>query len=154
MPTVGEMAPDFSLRNQNGQTVSLSDYRGKYVIIFAFPKANSLGCNKQACSFRDTFPQIEAENAVVLGVSSDSVETLAGWKKRLSLQYDLLSDPKHEMLTAWGAWGLKLLIIKLPSANRSYWVIDETGILVEEKIGAGPQESVDKALAAVRRLAN
>lgn len=155
MPAVGQAAPDFELLNQEGQTVGLSHYRGRRVIIFAFPKANTMGCNNQACAFRDVFPQIEARNAVVLGVSSDSVETLAAWKRRQGLQYDLLSDPDHAMLDAWEAWGFKLFsIIKLPiSATRSYWVIDENGILVDQQIGVRPQESVDKALAAVARLA-
>ena len=146
--------PSLNCLNQDGQSVRLSDFRGSRVIIFAFPKANTMGCNNQACSFRDVFPQIEARNAVVLGVSSDSVETLAGWKRRQRLQYDLLSDPDHKMLDAWDAWGFKLFIIKLPiSATRSYWVIDEHGILVDQQIGVRPQESVDKALAAVERLA-
>ena len=154
MPTVGQTAPDFELLNQDRQVVRLSDFRGRRVIIFAFPKANTMGCNNQACSFRDIFPQIESHNAVVLGVSPDSVEELAGWKKRKQLQYDLLSDPDHKMLDAWDAWGFKLFIIKLPiSATRSYWVIDEHGILADQQIGVRPQESVNKALAAVERLA-
>ena len=153
MPTIGELAPDFELQNQDGEAVKLSDYHGKRVIIFAFPKANTSGCNNQACSFRDVFPQIQAQNAVVLGVSSDSVDVLARWKKRQQLQYDLLSDPDHKMLDAWDAWGLNLFIVKLPiSATRSYWVIDESGILVEQQVGVRPQESVEKALAAVQRL--
>lgn len=155
MPTIGQAAPEFELLNQDGQTVRLSDYRGRPVIIFAFPKANTIGCNNQACGFRDVFPQIVSRNAVVLGVSSDSVDELARWKKRKQLQYDLLSDPEHKMLDAWDAWGFKLIIVKLPiSATRSYWVIDERGILVEQQIGVRPQESVDKALAAVERLAS
>ena len=154
MPTIGQAAPEFELLNQDGQTVRLSDYRGRPVIIFAFPKANTMGCNNQACGFRDVFPQIESRNAVVLGVSSDSVAELARWKQRKQLQYDLLSDPEHKMLDAWDAWGFKLIIVKLPiSATRSYWVIDERGILVDQQIGVRPQESVDKALAAVERLA-
>ena len=153
MPKVGAAAPDFELLNHAGQRVRLSDYRGKRVIIFAFPKANTMGCNNQACSFRDVFPQIEAHNAVVLGVSSDSVDVLAGWKRRQQLQYDLLSDPDHQMLDAWDAWGFKLFVIKLPiSATRSYWVIDEHGTLIDQQIGVRPKESVDKALAAVAAL--
>jgi len=154
MPTVGQAPPDFELLNQDGRSVRLSDFRGRRVIIFAFPKANTMGCNNQACSFRDVFPQIESHNAVVLGVSSDSVDVLADWKRRKDLQYDLLSDPDHQMLEAWEAWGFNLFVIKLPiSATRSYWVIDEHGILVDQQIGVRPQESVDKALAAVEQLA-
>ena len=153
MPTVGKAAPDFSLLNQDEKEVKLSDYRGQRVVIFAFPKANTMGCNNQACSFRDMFPQISARNAVVLGVSSDSAQTLAAWKKRQRLQYDLLSDPDHEMLEAWDAWGFDLKLFKLPiGATRSYWVIDEAGVLVDQQIGVRPQESVDRAMAAVERL--
>ena len=153
MPIIGQPAPDFELRNQDGDTVRLSDYRGKKVIIFAFPKANTPGCNHQACSFRDAFPQIESKDAVLLGVSANSAAELAAWKAAKKLQYDLLSDPDHKMLTAWEAWGIKLMIFKLPvAATRSYWVIDERGILVEQQIGVSPLESVEKALAAVARL--
>ena len=155
MPDVGKMAPDFALKNQENKLVRLSDCRGKRVIIFAFPKANTYGCNKQACSFRDVFPRIASQNALVFGVSSDSTATLAAWKKRKQLQYDLLSDPEHKMLEAWEAWGIDLKLFKLPlGATRSYWVIDEKGILVEQKIGARPAESVEKALASVGRLAD
>jgi len=153
MPAIGQPAPDFELRNQDGKPVRLRDYRGRKVVIFAFPKANTPGCNHQACSFRDAFPQIESSSAVVLGVSSDSVADLAAWKAAKKLPYDLLSDPEHKMLAAWDAWGINLRIFKLPlAATRSYWVIDEKGILVAEQIGARPLESVQKALAALDKL--
>ncbi|MCY4072767.1 MAG: peroxiredoxin [Chloroflexi bacterium] len=155
MPDIGKIAPDFELKNQDNELVRLSDYRGKRVIIFAFPKANTMGCNNQACSFRDVFPQITSKNALVFGVSSDSTATLAAWKKRKQLQYDLLSDPEHKMLDAWDAWGIDLKLFKLPlGATRSYWVIDEKGILVDQQIGVGPAESVEKALGSVERIAS
>ena len=154
MPAIGKMAPDFQLSNQDNELVRLSDFRGRNVIIFAFPKANTMGCNNQACSFRDVFPQISSSNAVVFGVSSDSTATLAAWKKRKQLQYDLLSDPEHKMLDAWDAWGIDLKLFKLPlAATRSFWVIDGQGILVDQQIGVRPLESVEKALASVERLA-
>ncbi len=153
MPVIGKMAPEFQLSNQDNKLVRLGDYRGKIVIIFAFPKANTMGCNNQACSFRDVFPQINSSNAVLFGVSSDSTATLAAWRKRKQLQYDLLSDPEHKMLDAWDAWGFDLKLFKLPlGATRSYWVIDEEGILVDQQIGVRPLESVEKALASVERL--
>ncbi len=150
MPNVGQPAPDFELLNQEGQTVRLSDYRGKKVVIFAFPKANTGGCNAQACAFRDELPRIESSNAVVFGVSTDSVETLKGWKQSKKLQYDLLSDSDHKFLEAWGAWGIPVIsIIKIPMAMRSYWVIDEQGILIAAQVGVGPTDSVEKALKAI-----
>lgn len=103
MPSVGDVAPDFELQNQKGETVKLSDYRGKKVLLFAYPKAGTPGCTTQACGFRDNFAQIETNNAVVLGLSPDSPEDLDKWIEAEGLQYDLLSDPDHEVLEAWGA---------------------------------------------------
>jgi peroxiredoxin Q/BCP len=153
MLTIGQPAPDFELLNQDGKTVRLSDYRGQNVVIFAFPKANTGGCNAQACSFRDEFPRISASNAVILGLSADSPQTLKGWKQSKKLPYDLLSDPDHRVLEQWGAWGGPLPgIIRLPTATRSYWVIDASGVVADMQVGVGPQASVDKALAALAKL--
>ncbi len=154
MPNVGEQAPNFELLNQEGKTVHLSDFRGQKVVIFAFPKANTGGCNAQACAFRDELPRIQSSNAVVLGVSTDSVETLKGWKQSKKLQYDLLSDPDHKFLEAWGAWGIPVLsIIKIPMAVRSYWVIDEKGTLIDAQVGVSPTDSVEKAMKAIEASA-
>jgi peroxiredoxin Q/BCP len=149
MPAIGQTAPNFTLTNQDGQSVNLTDYRGKKVVIFAFPKANTGGCNAQACSFRDEFPRIEAGSAVVLGVSTDSPETLKKWKARLNLPYDLLSDPDMTMLQAWDARGSILGLINLPAASRSVWVLDENGVVLEAQVGIGPQASVDRALSVL-----
>jgi len=147
---LGQQAPDFELPNQDGQLVHLSDYRGKKVIVFAFPMANSSGCNAQACSFRDEFFAIQSANAVILGVSPDSTGTLRQWKIDKKLPYDLLSDPNHRMLSAWGAWGLPILgTVKIPMVNRSFWVIDENGLIIAEQNKVDPRESVHQALAAV-----
>lgn len=150
MPVVGEKAPDFELLNQDGQRVRLSDYRGKKLILFAFPQAFTLGCNNQACGFRDNLPQISARNAVVLGVSPDKPETLKRWKAEKGLQYDLLSDPDHTVLDSWNAWGKSLLgIINIPRTNRSFWVLDEHGVVLDAQLGVSPGESVARALKAV-----
>lgn len=149
MPTVGQQAPDFTLTNQDGRRVSLSDYRGKKVVIFAFPKANTGGCNTQACSFRDQFPAFEADGVVVLGVSVDVPEALKRWKARLDLPYDLLSDPEMTMLHAWNADCSVLGLIKLPVAVRSVWVLDEQGVALEAQVGVSPQASVERALRAL-----
>ncbi len=147
---IGSKVPDFELTNQDGKRVRLSGYRGHKVILFAFPKAYTAGCNAQACAFRDDFPQVESANAVVLGISGDSVATLHNWKTDKHLPYDLLSDPQHEVLEPWGAWGIPLLgLIRIPMVNRSYWVIDENGALIDQQINVGPKDSVKKALAAV-----
>ncbi len=149
MLKIGDAAPDFALTNQDGETVRLSDYRGKKVIIFAFPKAKTLGCNNQACAFRDEFPTLESHNAVVLGVSADSPSELLTWKMTKKLPYDLLSDKDHTMLQAYGAWGVDIGLIKLPIITRSVWVIDENGIIIDMQIGVGPKASVERAVRAL-----
>ena len=82
MPAVGEQVPDFELQNQEGETVKLSDYRGKRVILFAYPKAGTGGCTTQACGFRDSYPKIEADNAIVLGISPDEPSANKKWKEK------------------------------------------------------------------------
>ena len=151
MVAVGEQAPDFELPNQDGKSIKLSDYRGQKVIIFAFPKAGTAGCTMQACSFRDTFPQIEAEHTVVLGLSTDAPDALKSWHEKHHLQYDLLSDPDKRVISALGAGDNSLLgIISFPGAKRSYWVLDEQGTILDMQIGVMPQASVTKALNAIR----
>lgn len=150
MPQIGQPAPDFELANQDGKAVRLSDYRGQKVVVFVFPKANTGGCNAQACAFRDEFPRFEEANAVVLGLSADSQETLKQWKQDKNLPYDLLSDPDHTVIADWGAWGVSLLkLVNLNMINRSYWVIDENGVVVDMQVGTLPTGSVKKALEAV-----
>lgn len=150
MPKLNQPAPDFELPNQDGEMVKLSDYRGKKVILFAFPKADTSGCNQQACGYRNVLPQIESANAVVLGISADSQEELKAWKSKKNLQYDLLSDRDHRILDEWDAWGHKLFgFIPLPLGKRSYWVIDENGIVIDMQLGVSPQGSVEQALATV-----
>lgn len=150
---IGQFAPDFELPNQDGNPVKLSDYRGKKVIIFAFPKAFTAGCNNQACGFRDEFPHLETANAVVLGISGDSQETLRKWKQAKQLPYDLLSDPSHGVLTKLNAWGMSLFgVINLPRIARSFWVIDEEGRVVDMQVGISPGASVRRALAAIQNM--
>ena len=150
MPAIGEVAPDFELLNQDGQPVKLSDFRGKKVIIFAYPKAGTSGCTTQACGFRDEFPRVESANAVILGLSPDDPEALKKWKEKENLPYDLLSDPEHKVLEAWGAWGEKSMYgRKYWGVIRSHWVIDENGIVIDARIKISPKDSVAKAVAAL-----
>jgi thioredoxin-dependent peroxiredoxin len=150
MPAVGEKAPDFELLNQDGKKVRLSDFRGHKVIIFVYPAAFTEGCTKQACGFRDHFPQIKVSNAVVLGLSPDTVEQLAAWKKAENLPYDLLSDPDHKVMEAWGAWGEKTSYGKTyVGVIRSHFVIDENGNFIDVHIGVKPLDSVELATKAV-----
>jgi peroxiredoxin Q/BCP len=150
MPAIGEQAPDFELLNQDGETVKLSDYRGKKVLIFAYPKAATPGCTKQACGMRDNFPRFEEANATVLGLSPDKPDALKKWKADEHFPYDLLSDPEHQILEAWGAWGERSMYgKKYMGVIRSHWLIDENGVVVDEQIQISPEDSVNKAIKSL-----
>ena len=147
MPVVGEVAPDFELKKQDGETVKLSDYRGKKVLLFAYPKAGTPGCTTQACGFRDNFAKIETANAVVLGISPDEPEDLAKWIEAESLPYDLLSDPDHAVLEAWDAWGERSMYGNTyMGVIRSHWIIGEDGTVLDVQIKISPKNSIEKAL--------
>ena len=147
MPSVGEQAPDFELLNQRGEAVKLSDYRGKRVLLFAYPKAATPGCTVQACGFRDNFAQIETADAVVLGLSPDEPAALAKWIEAEGLQYDLLSDPEHQVLEAWSAWGEKSMYgKKYMGVIRSHWIIGADGAVLDEQLKVSPKKSIEKAL--------
>ncbi len=147
MPAIGEKAPDFALPNQDGRIVHLSDFRGKKVLLFAYPKAGTSGCTAQACGLRDNFPRFEGVNAVVLGLSPDTPASLLKWKKAENLPYDLLSDTEHQVLDEWGVWGEKSMYGKTyMGVIRSHWIIDETGTVVDAQIKVSPQESVQRAV--------
>lgn len=150
MPKTGEMAPDFELTNQNGDTVRLSDYRGKRVLLFAYPKAGTPGCTTQACGFRDAFPKFEASDVVVLGISADAPKDQLKWKQKEKLPYDLLSDENHNVLTEWGVWGEKSFMgKKFMGITRSHWVIGADGRIEDEQLGISPADSIKRASATL-----
>lgn len=150
MPNPGEMMPDIELLNQDGKPVKLSDFHGRKVILFAFPKANTSGCTTQACGFRDALPQVTTSNAVVFGISPDEPDALLSWKQQENLPYDLLSDPDHTTLEKLGAWGEKSMYGKTyTGVIRSHWVIGEDGRVLDEQLKVSPTESVERALKTV-----
>ncbi len=104
---VGDTAPDFSLTASDGSTVSLADLRGKHVVVYFYPAAMTPGCTTQACDFRDSLDVLAQEGYAVVGVSPDKPAKLATFAERDGLTFPLLSDPDHEVLEAYGAWGEK-----------------------------------------------
>lgn len=151
MPTVGEKAPEFELKNQNGDTVRLSDYRGQKIVLFAYPKAGTSGCTTQACGLRDEFPNLQTVNASVLGLSPDQPGDLLAWKQKENLPYDLLSDPDHAVLEAWGVWGEKSMYGKTyMGVIRSHWIIDEEGTVVDAQIKVSPAQSIERAASFLK----
>lgn len=103
----GKKAPGFTLANQDGESVSLSDYAGKHVIVYFYPRDETPGCTKEACGFRDLWSEIEAAGAVVLGVSPDSSASHRKFIDNHSLPFTLLADPEKTLMEAYGAWGEK-----------------------------------------------
>ncbi len=152
MPNVGDTVPDFALPNQDGQMVRFSDFRGRRVVIFTFPKAGTMGCTLQACTFRDEFPRLDAANTVVLGLSADTPQELLDWKQKQRLPYDLLSDPLYSVLDRLDAGSSRMFGFIPIRAQRGVWVIDEHGTLVDRKLPVGPHESASFALKVLHRL--
>jgi peroxiredoxin Q/BCP len=147
---IGDTAPDFELPSDNGETVKLSDFRGKRVVLYFYPKDDTTGCTTQACSFRDNYPQIEEKNAVVLGVSPDGVKSHQKFKTKYNLPFTLLVDADHKLAETYGVWGQKSFMgKKFMGVIRSHFVIDEQGRIVDAQVKVSPADSVEKAMAAL-----
>lgn len=124
----GDPAPEFTLPDDRGNDVSLSDFRGRKVIVYFYPAAMTPGCTKQACDFSDSLDRLTQEGYTVLGVSPDKPEKLAKFRERDGLTITLLSDPEREVLRAWGAFGPKKMYGKMvEGVIRSTFVVDESG---------------------------
>jgi thioredoxin-dependent peroxiredoxin len=124
----GDTAPDFTLTSDTGEEVTLSDLRGRKVIVYFYPAAMTPGCTKQACDFTDSLESLRAAGYEVLGISPDKPEKLAKFRERDALTITLLSDPSKETLAAWGAFGEKKLYGKVvEGVIRSTVVVDEDG---------------------------
>jgi peroxiredoxin Q/BCP len=150
MLQVGDVAPDFSLTSDTGDTVRLSDYRGRRVVLYFYPKDDTSGCTTQACGFRDAYPQIEEKHAVVLGVSPDGVKSHQKFKTKYNLPFTLLVDEDHSVAEAYGVWAEKSMYgKKYMGINRSHFVIDEEGRLADVQVKVSPTDSVAKALQAL-----
>jgi peroxiredoxin Q/BCP len=126
---VGTKAPAFTLLDQRGNNVSLSDYSGqKNVVVYFYPKAMTPGCTVQACGIRDSYAEYEAKDTVVLGVSPDSVDRLIKFEDKQELNFKLLSDEDHAVTESFGAWGLKKFMGReYMGVIRSTFVIDKQG---------------------------
>ncbi len=147
---VGDVAPGFTAATDSGATVSLSDFRGKRVVLYFYPKDDTPGCTTQACGFRDNYPVIEEKNAVVLGVSPDSAKSHQKFKTKFDLPFTLLVDEDHAIAEAYGVWAEKSMYgKKYMGIERSHFVIDESGKIVDAQVKVKPDDSVEMAIAAL-----
>jgi thioredoxin-dependent peroxiredoxin len=150
IPNVGAPAPDFELLSDSGEPIKLSQFRGKKVILYFYPKDDTSGCTTQACGFRDQYPLIEEKNAVVLGVSPDGVKSHTKFKTKHNLPFTLLVDDQHSVAEAYGVWVEKSMYgKKYMGVERSHFVIDEQGQLLVVARKVKPADSVTDAVAAL-----
>ena len=139
MLEIGTKAPDFTLPDQNGNMHSLSEYRGKKVILYFYPKDNTAGCTKQACGFAELYPQFMEKGAVVLGISKDSVASHKKFEEKYGLPFTLLADPELVAIQAYDVWQEKKNYGKTyMGVVRTTYLIDENGKIVKafEKVKA------------------
>ncbi len=128
MLETGTKAPDFTLPDENGNMVTLSSFAGKKVILYFYPKDNTPGCTKEACSLRDTIEDLAKLNAVVIGISPDSSASHTKFKEKHNLPFTLLSDPEHKIMELYGAYGEKMLYGKKTiGVIRTTYIISEDG---------------------------
>ena len=143
----GDLAPDFELPDQNGDLHKLSDYRGKKVVLYFYPKDDTPGCTKEACSFRDSFGDFRKHGIVVLDVSKDSEKSHALFQEKYSLPFSLLSDTDTKVSQAYEAWGEKKFMGKeMVGMNRITYVIDEDGRILKAYEKVKPQDHAQEIL--------
>jgi thioredoxin-dependent peroxiredoxin len=133
----GRKAPDFTLEDARGERVSLADFKGKHVIVYFYPKDDTPGCTKEACGFRDHWKDLQKAGVVVLGVSADSGASHAKFAAKYKLPFPLLSDPDRKLMTAWGAYGDKIMYGK------------KTKGVIRSSVWIGPDGTVRKHWARV-----
>lgn len=124
----GKKAPDFTLLDQDGNKVKLSDFKGKYVVLYFYPKDNTSGCTKEACNFRDTFTKFKSVDAVILGVSPDSVSSHKKFAEKYNLPFRLLADENKKVVEKYGVWKEKSMYgKKYMGVERTTFIIDPEG---------------------------
>jgi thioredoxin-dependent peroxiredoxin len=147
----GAPAPDFALQGDSGETVKLSDLRGKQVVLYFYPKDDTPGCTTQACGIRDVYGEFEREGAVVLGVSPDGEQSHVKFKKKFELPFTLLADPDHAVAEEYGVWGEKKYMGRAYlGIDRSTFVIGEDGTVKKVLRKVKPATHADDVLAVLR----
>jgi thioredoxin-dependent peroxiredoxin len=150
---IGDISPNFTLQNQNGKDVSLSAFRGKYVVLYFYPKDNTPGCTTQGCLFRDYNDVIQEQGGVVLGVSADSIDSHTKFRDKHGFQFDLLSDPDHKVSEMYNTWGEKKIFGKIiQGMRRSTFLIDPNGKIVKIWPKADPKTNAIDALNEIQAL--
>jgi thioredoxin-dependent peroxiredoxin len=146
----GNKAPAFKLQDQNGNTVSLANFKGKKLLLYFFPKADTSGCTKQACSVRDAEPDLSQAGIAAVGISPDKPDKQKKFDDKYSLGFPLLSDEDHSVAKAYGVWGEKKMYGKsYEGIIRSSFLIDEKGKIIEAWYKVSPADTVPNAKKAL-----
>lgn len=149
MPEVGDAAPDFELLDQAGNPIRLSAFRGQRVVLYFYPRADTPGCTKEACAFRDDYEDFDSRGVIILGVSPDTVEDQAKFAAKHSLPFPLLADKDHKVGEAYGAWGLKKSFGReYMGMKRMTFLIDGEGKVAKIYRTVKPAEHSQQLLAA------
>ncbi len=126
----GDKVPEFSAKDQDGNTINLSDYTGKKLIVFFYPKANTPGCTAEACNLRDNYEELQAQGYELLGVSADSEKKQSNFKNKFEFPFPLLADEDHTVINTFGVWGLKKFMGReYDGIHRMTFLIDEEGVV-------------------------
>jgi thioredoxin-dependent peroxiredoxin len=153
MLKVGDKAPEFTLPDQDGKEHSLSDYKGKWVLVYFYPKDDTPGCTKEACAIRDTHPSFGKLHAKVFGVSADSVESHKKFATKFKIPFDLLADPEKKMITAYDVWQKKSMYGReYMGIVRSSFLIDPAGKIAKIYAKVKPDVHADEVLADLKTL--
>ena len=148
MLEVGMKAPDFSLLDKDGNTIRLSDFQGKKVVLYFYPKDNTPGCTRQACAFAASYEQFKTQDAAVIGISKDSVASHLKFAQKYDLPFVLLSDPELQAIQAYGVWQEKKLYGKVSmGVVRTTYIIDEQGIIEKVMPKVKPDTNAAEILA-------
>ena len=153
MVSEGKPAPEFTLEDDAGETVSLSDFRGKPVVLYFYPKDDTPGCTAQACGIRDVYGEFEREGAVVLGVSPDDERSHVKFKEKYELPFTLLADDDHEVAERYGVWGEKKYMGRsYMGVSRTTFVIAPDGTVAEVMENVKPDSHADDVLASLAAI--
>lgn len=141
------MAPDFTLPDQTGKERKLSDYKGRWVLLYFYPKDDTPGCTKEACAIRDTYAEFKKVKAVVLGVSTDSVTSHAKFAKKFNLPFTLLADEEKKVAKAYGVWGKKKFMGReYMGTHRTSFLIDPQGMIAKVYVEVKPEMHAEEVL--------
>ena len=153
IPAVGTAAPDFSIPDQEGVTHALSEYRGKWVLVYFYPKDDTPGCTKEACAIRDADPDLSSLGAVVLGISADSVKSHKKFAEKYGLSFPLLADEERTAIDAYGVWGdKKFMGREYEGILRTSFLVDPEGVIRKVYENVKPEVHAAEVLEDLKAL--